>query len=123
MRLNKKGQALVEFVLILPIVVLILLATIDIGKIIYTKNNLQSRLDEAIDLLKNDKSYEETAAHINKNISSKVFLNLVYEEDNFITVKVSSNVSIITPGMNAILGNPYQVVETRNVYYNDKKDE
>ena len=123
MRLNKKGQALVEFVLILPIVVLILLATIDIGKIIYTKNNLQSRLDEAIDLLKNDKSYEETAAHINKNISSKVFLNLVYEEDNFITVKVSSNVSIITPGMNAILGNPYQVVETRKVYYNDKKDE
>ena len=123
MKLNKKGQALVEFVLIIPIVVLILLATIDIGKIIYTKYELQNKLDEAVDLLNNDTSYDETVTKINDNSSSPVYLNLVYSEEKYITVKVSSNIKIITPGMNAILGNPYSVTESRKVYYNDKKTE
>ena len=119
MKLNKKGQALVEFVLVLPILVLILSAAIDIGKIIYTKNNLQNKLDEAIELLQNDESYDNTVASINASSSTPVYLNVVYKEDNYIIVKVSSNINIMTPIMNSILDNPYQVIEKRKVYYNE----
>lgn len=44
--MNKKGQALVEFVLILPILIFILLAFIDIARLMVMKNHLESVLGE-----------------------------------------------------------------------------
>ena len=123
MKLNKKGQALVEFVLVIPIIIFILFATIDIGKIIYTKNGLQSKLDEATELLNNDTEYNEVVNSINNNSTSEVYLNLVYNDNNYVIVKVSSNVKIITPGLNALIGNPYTVVESRKVHYDNKETE
>ena len=42
--MNKKGQALVEFILILPILILILLLVIDMGRLMIMKNHLESVL-------------------------------------------------------------------------------
>ena len=43
---NHRGQALVEFVVVLPILIMLLFATIDFGLIIYNKSKLESKLKE-----------------------------------------------------------------------------
>ena len=58
--MNKKGQALVEFILILPIFIFILLAIVDIGKINIMKSHLETLLkdvDSSTNTIK-DKEYE-----------------------------------------------------------------
>ena len=40
--MNKKGQALVEFIIILPVFIFMILAIIDIGKMLYDKSAMQS---------------------------------------------------------------------------------
>ena len=40
---NKKGQALVEFVIILPIFILLVFCLIDFGRIISIKNDLENK--------------------------------------------------------------------------------
>ena len=42
--MNKRGQALVEFVIILPIFVFMILAIIDIGKIVFFRNELENEI-------------------------------------------------------------------------------
>ena len=65
--MNKKGQALVEFVIILPIFIFMLLAIIDIGKIIYLQNNLESQLSRVVELYKNGQTYDEIAKELSLN--------------------------------------------------------
>ena len=73
---NKKGQALVEFVIILPIFIFMLLSIIDIGKIIYFRNQLVSELNEVVDLYKNQKSYDEIADAMNLEEEEGVTLEI-----------------------------------------------
>lgn len=121
MKLNNRGQALVEFALILPIFIFMIFAAIDIGRIIYTKNNLQSKLDKAIEYLEEGKSYDEVVNYINKDSTYEVLLNIKYKDDGFATIKVIGKVDILTPGLNIALGSPTEVFETREVYYENKK--
>ena len=58
--MNKKGQALVEFILILPILIFILLAIVDIGKLNIMKSHLETLLkdvDSSTNTIR-DKEYE-----------------------------------------------------------------
>ena len=43
--MNRKGQALVEFVLVLPILIFILLLVIDMGRLMIMKNHLETVLN------------------------------------------------------------------------------
>lgn len=62
---NKRGQALVEFAILLPIFVFILFACIDFGKIFYIKNNLESRMDDIITAYQETKDIEELQKNLN----------------------------------------------------------
>ena len=42
--MNKKGQALVEFLLVLPILIFILLLVVDFGRLMVMRNHLESVL-------------------------------------------------------------------------------
>ena len=57
--MNRKGQALIEFVLILPVLLFILFAVIDFGVIFSTINDLESDSADIIELFKNDTPIEE----------------------------------------------------------------
>ena len=50
MEVNNKGQALIEFVLILPIFIFLIFLSVDIGRILYAKNHLETKLNDAIEL-------------------------------------------------------------------------
>ena len=100
--MNKRGQALVEFVIILPILLLLIFAFIDLGRIIVCKNHLEGVMNEVANLesseatnyLKKDKDYDIT-----------------YEVkiDDYKNITLTTKLSLITPGIKNILKKPYTV--------------
>lgn len=113
---KKRGQALVEFIIILPIFIFMLLSIIDIGKIIYFQNQLESELNHVIELYRNDKSYDE----IQKELSlqdENIILEIKNENNQKLTFYLKKNVEIITPGLNLIFNNPHSVEVNRVMSY------
>ena len=88
--MDKKGQALVEFILVLPILIFILLLVVDIGRLSIMKIHLESLLSS-----------------VNKDttvINDKEYKIEVLKEDDFIILK--SCIYTSTPGLSKILGTP-----------------
>ena len=107
--MNRKGQALVEFVLILPIFIMILFSIVDFGMIFNKKNELENISSDIMNLLNNNNKIEE----IQKEYP-KVDIKLTNEE-KYTIVEISTKVNIITPGLNRVLGNPYIVKVERKI--------
>lgn len=109
--MNNKGQALIEFVLILPVFLFILFAIIDFGIIFSTKSNLENDSVDIIGLYKNGTSLEEL-----KNKYTDNDINISIEEDYY-TISISTTINLITPGFNRIFGDPYVINVERVVPY------
>lgn len=102
---NNKGQALVEFIIIMPIFIILIISMIDFGNIIINKYGLQADLEVIGDLYKKDKN--EINNYVNDNN-----LNISYKEDEmYTTIIVSKDVKITSIMLNAILGKSYKVEE------------
>ena len=108
---NNKGQALVEFILILPVILAILLVIIDLGKIFNEKNTLENTSIDIIELYKNGKSIDEI-----KNKYNDIEINTSID-NNYLTINLKKEIEIITPGLNIVLDNPYIIEVERVVYY------
>ena len=104
--MNRKGQALVEFVLILPVFLFLIFAVYDFGMIFNKKNTLENTSTDIVELYKNGKTLDEMVA-IYPNFDITIISANDYDE-----IKISDKVKIITPGLNRIMGNPY-VVEVK----------
>ena len=109
--MNNKGQALIEFVLILPIFILILFAIIDFGIIFNKKSNLESDSSDIINLYKNGTTVEEL-----ENIYEDNSID-IYDDGKYYKFIVSTSINLITPGLNRILGEPYVINVERIVPY------
>ena len=101
--MNRKGQALVEFVLILPIFVLMLFSIYDIGMIVYNKNTLESVSNDVILMINNDNNINE----INSKYSD-IDVN-INDDGEYYNITLSKRIRILTPGLNLILDDPYEV--------------
>ena len=51
---NNKGQALVEFIIILPVIILLIMCIVDFGNIISNKYKLENDLDTVVKLYENN---------------------------------------------------------------------
>lgn len=112
--MNRRGQALVEFVLILPIFLLILFTIVDFGNLLAKKNQLETESTDIVLLLRNGKSTEEVAKSYSKiKIEESVF------EEKYNKIKISENITLINPFLYKILGNPC-VVEVERIVPRDK---
>ena len=105
-RYTSKGQALVEFVIILPIFIFMLFATIDFGKVLYIENDLESRMDDVITLYRTTPNLEKIKNDLNLN-KDKITLTLTKDKE-YLNITLEKEVEIITPGLNVILKNPHQ---------------
>lgn len=108
---NQRGQALIEFVLILPVFIMLIFGVIDFGRIFMTKNNLINMTSDAVKLYENDKTSDEILEILNKE--DKQATLEIYEKDSLTYIKLSKNVNFITPGFNILLKNPYKITTTR----------
>ena len=101
--LDNKGQALVEFALILPVFLFMLFAVYDFGMIFIKKNSLENSSGDIINLYRDGKSIDD----IKKMYSS---LNIkISEGEEYDKILVEDKVKLVTPGFNRIFGNPYVI--------------
>lgn len=105
---NKRGQALVEFVIILPIFILLVLGCIDIGRIMYTKMNLEEQMSDVVDYYKNGKTIEEIKNKIDDDIDIK-------NDNEYTTILLTKKIDIITPGLQFLFDNPYLIKIERSI--------
>lgn len=114
--MNRKGQALIEFILILPVFLMILFIIIDFAVIFNAKNNLESDSNTIIELIKNGKSVDEIL-QLYKKEDNNFNITLVKEDNNYIKVILEDYVDLITPGLNRVLEDPYPIKLERVIYY------
>ena len=111
--MNKKGQALVEFILILPVLLLIAMAMIDIGNIFLKKYDLNKDLETVTELYKSNDTKKLGVYLANED------LTLEDESKNgMITLTLKKNVEISAPGLTNILGKNYEIKTTKTIYEN-----
>lgn len=112
--MNRRGQALVEFVLILPVFLLILFTIVDFGNFLAKKNQLETESTDIVLLLRNGRSAEEVAKSYSKiKIEESVF------EEKYNKIKISENITLINPLLYKILGNPC-IVEVERIVPRDE---
>lgn len=107
--MNRKGQALVEFVLILPIFILMSFAIVDFGMILSKKNELENISVDVVVMVKNNDDINDI-----KDLYPKVKID-INSDDKYTKIIVSDDVDIMTPGLNRIFGNPYNIKVERTI--------
>ncbi len=108
---SNKGQALIEFVLILPVALLLVFALIDCGRVLYQKNHLESVLSDVVI------SYR-TTGEIDKKLIKESVTSSIANNNGYTTIALKEEVQLITPFSNVILDNPY-VIKTERVFINE----
>lgn len=109
--MNNKGQALIEFVLILPIFMFLIFLVYDFGMIFNSKNRLENSSSDIIALYKNGKTLDDIR---NKYASLEIDVSNDSECYEFI---IQDKVKLITPGLNRVFGNPYKISVVRYIPY------
>lgn len=109
--MKNKGQALTEFILILPVFMLIVFSLVDFGTIIYKKYTLENDMDVIVDLYKQDKTV------ILDNYINKNKLNINYQTDSDLTtITLEKKIEFMTPGLSLVMDNPYVISIKRVIY-------
>lgn len=112
--MNRKGQALVEFILILPVFLIILFTILDFGNIFYSKNKLENVSTDIVLMMKNGEGLEKIEEQY-KGIS---ITKNTYGEDYY-RVRFEQEIVLMNPFLYRILGNPF-VIEVERVIPNDE---
>lgn len=93
--MNNKGQVLVLFVIILPIILLLLIMTIEVGDIYLDKEKTKNTIKEIIrDNLKQEPNSEKINTLINQNIKDIEEKNIFISEDE-IRIYISQNKKLL----------------------------
>ena len=108
--MNRKGQALVEFVLILPIFIFILFSIVDFGMILNKKSQLENVSVDIISRFKNNDSIEDI-----KKSYDDLLINFD-SNDVDIVITITAEVDIMTPGLNLVLGDPHKITIERIIH-------
>ena len=108
--MSRKGQALVEFIIILPIFLILVLGVIDMGKILYNKTMLEGAMSEVVYMYEAGDSSSEILDKL--DIAASLDIKA---EDNYTIFYLVKDVDIITPGLNLIFDNPYEISVSRSI--------
>ena len=104
---NNKGQALIEFTLILPVILLVLLYIVVITRITLKKYELESNMDLIITLYE-EKKEQELNNYVNQNN-----IQITYKKENELTtITIEKNINSKLPLLKN-LGN----IETKRTIY------
>ena len=114
--MKKNGQALIEFIIILPVLILIFLAIIDFGLIFSKNNNLENTINEVVNRYENKETFVEIEKKI-KTEQPKIKLTITNDDNHYVRITLLEEYKVITPGLNLILGNPYNIEVKRVIYY------
>lgn len=105
---NNKGQALIEFVLILPVLLIVIISIVDLGNIMLKKYALESDLDIVSDLYKNNEDY-------NSYLSKKEITIKTTDIGEYTTIELNKNIKVISPVLVPIYGSNYKISVEKSV--------
>ena len=108
---NNKGQALVKFIIILPIFLLLIISVIDFGNIISKKYSLENDIDTISSMYKDNK-VNQIEYYINKKDIKVKFTN----EGDLTNIKLSKDVKIMSPMLNLVFGKFYDISVEKSIY-------
>ena len=108
---NQKGQALVEFVIILPVTLMLIFCVIDFGRVISLKSDLEGKTSDITTLYESGKTLEE----INMVMDNKDVKVNINEAGDYTTITVSKKIEPITPGLSYIISDVFDVNVSRVV--------
>ena len=104
---DNRGQALIEFTIILPIILIILLYIIEFGKIAINKYQLESQMDLIITLY-NENKKDSINDYINNNN-----LTINYTKENeLLTIEITKKIKTNMPLVKKILGDNIKTKRT-----------
>lgn len=104
---NRKGQALVEFVIIIPIVIYLIMCIVDLMMILNYRNNLESKIENVIKIYEGNNNSNEIYEYLNKDLKNVTYSS---KNDNKYTyIELEMDYEFITPGLNIVLGNNYKI--------------
>lgn len=112
---DRKGQALVEFVIILPILLLVVISMIDFGNLLYQKYQLEQDLEYISDLyIANDTNALEQE-------KQKLHVTTI-EDGSFVTLQVQKEANLASPILRRVLGDHYQIETSRKLYLQEEPE-
>ena len=111
---NNKGQALVEFIIILPIFLLLIMSIIDFGNIITKKYSLENDIDVISNMYK-DSKYEE----IDEYVDDKKIKITYKNKNNLFIINLNKKINITSPILNLIFGKEYEINVEKSIYENE----
>ena len=114
--INNRGQALVEFIMVFPILMIILMAIVDFGNIFLNHYRLENTL-EKVESLYLDNKIDDINAMITKD---NITLDIT-KEGEYTKLTLTKSLKINTPGLNLIIGNPYKVLASQFIYNNNEE--
>ncbi len=109
--MNERGQALVEFIIILPIFLILVLGVIDLGKILYNRTMLEGVMNDVISMYEKGISTDEILSDLDL---SDTLLQVKKDED-ILQFHLTKEIDIVTPGLNLIFDNPYSLLVSRSI--------
>lgn len=99
--MNKKGQALIEFVLIMPVMVYLILVLVDFSLIMSTKNKLDNDVSNLV------MEYKKTGLCPDGAVCKST--------DKYEKITIKEKYVPKTPGLSLILKDPYYITSERVV--------
>lgn len=118
MKLKRSGQALVEFIIILPVLIMLIFSFIDLGRIILENSRLEMVTTEVIAKYNETKNYNDTLNYIKSLGYNDIDLS-IKTSDDLLTIKLEKEIEFVTPGLDKILGDPYHILVERVVGYEE----
>lgn len=99
--MNRKGQALIEFIIILPIFIMLMLAVFDYVRIYSEKSNLESIIEDVI---------------LSNELNDDNIILLKETDEDKTKYILNKSIDIYSPVISVIIGNKYVVSVSRVIY-------
>lgn len=117
--MNNKGQALVTFILLLPLIFLLIAIIYDLGALELTKqkteNEIKSTINYALNNIEDKNIYEKSKNMLDKNIEGN---KTIIINDKTIKINIKTNKESIFPN---IIKDKYNIDITYNGYIENNK--
>lgn len=88
---DNRGQALVEFIILLPILIMILFIIIDFGTIVYQKNKLENISTDIVNIYNSNEK-------INNDLYDDVNIKL-NKKGKYVEIIIDKKLNLLTPGL------------------------
>ena len=107
-RMNQKGHALVEFVIILPLLLFLMIGFFDFLHIKETEKKLEKEINE-LNISWNEMNQFDEINQMVKEKNKDAILEITNKNDEYRIISIKENLKIYCPLLNRILKSPYEI--------------